>query len=280
MSVACPLCDGESAVPFVEKAGHAIVRCAGCGLVFAAEPPSAAELRALYAEPSYFAGERYYLDYVAHERNHRRLARRVLREMARHAPGRGRLLDVGAAAGFLLDEARRDGWQAAGVELSPSMSRHARDSLGLEVVSGALQDAGFAPASFDAVSFIDSIEHVAEPRATVARALELLKPGGIMSVLTPNVASALARLMGPGWPHYTPPEHLLYFSRSTLCQLLGSAGLRVESVSALGHYFSLAELGNKLLSRRFGRADSLRRLSIYLDVGDLFVTARLPGPTS
>lgn len=272
MRVACPLCDGHESARHVEKDGHAIVRCVACGLVFAAERPSAAELRALYADPSYFAGERYYLDYLAFERNHRRLARRLLRELARHAPARGRLLDVGAAAGFFLDEARRDGWQVAGVEPSPGMSRHARESLGLDVTEGTLADVTLPVASFDAVCFIDSIEHLSEPRATLAQALELLAPGGIVSVLTPNVESTLARVMGRAWPHYTPPEHLLYFSRSTLCRLLGSAGMRVESVSTLGHYFSLAELGNKLVSKGFARGP--RGPSIYLDVGDLFVIAR------
>src|SRR5512135_568152 len=97
----CPLCDGESFAPFVQKRGHAIVRCLECGLVFAAERPSSEELHALYADPRYFAGDRYYLDYLAHEQNHRRLARRVLALADRHAPDKGRWLDVGAAAGFL-----------------------------------------------------------------------------------------------------------------------------------------------------------------------------------
>ncbi|MBK8997696.1 MAG: class I SAM-dependent methyltransferase [Myxococcales bacterium] len=275
---ACPVCRSPSLASRFSVRGFAILRCGECGVGLSWPRPRQDEVSGIYTDASYFHGAGYYLDYVAHEDNHRRLARRVLAELESVLPPGGRILDVGAAAGFFLDEARARGFSVTGVELSPEMSRHARDELALDVQSAAFEPSRFGRARFSAVTFLDSLEHFVDPEAALAGARSLLEPGGAVALLTPNVASPLARLLGARWPHYTPPEHLWYFSPGSLARLLARVGFEQQHRGSLGHHWSLDELSTKLAprARRAARALGLeRRLarSVYLNVGDLFVIA-------
>jgi SAM-dependent methyltransferase len=279
--VDCNLCGGSSSSSdlITEKEGLSVVRCRGCGLVYVSPRPSAADLASLYRDPSYFQGGDWYLDYLGNEPNYRRLFRRLLDLLERQHPDRGRLLDVGCAAGFLLDTARSDGWQVAGVELSPAMADHAEKRLGLAVHRGELAAAGFADASFDAVTFCDSIEHMTDPLGALAEARRVLRSNGTLLVMTQNVGSSLARCMGRRWPHLTPREHIYYFSAETLRQALEKAGFRPFERRAIGHYWTLGEIVRKLAppTGRIAAAPAIRRLfavSLYLNVGDLVMMAR------
>lgn len=277
-AVSCVLCPASTTRRVIEKHGYPVVRCRGCGLVFAARRPAADRISALYADPSYFRGRRYYLDYLGSEAGHRRLARELLGALTRHG-AEGRLLDVGCAAGFLLDEARSAGFRAAGVELSPRLAAVAR-GRGFEVREGELAAAGFEPACFDAIVLADSLEHVIDPVATLVEARRVAAAGALILILTPNVESRLARLLGRRWPHYTPPEHLWYFAPSTLERVLGEAGFSVLEQSSSAHWFRLGELVAKALPER-ARGRWLPRalpFELRLNVGDLLVIGRARRP--
>lgn len=267
---ACPICHEGVLRRRHRVNGFDVLGCPECKVGLAWPLPSASELAEIYRDPRYFSGASYYLDYLRHEQNHRRLARRVLRVLG--PPGA--LLDVGAAAGFFLDEARRAGWSPVGVEPSPEMSRHARDELGLDVTTGAFEPAGFGSRRFRAVTFLDSLEHFSDPEAALAGARELLEPGGVLAILTPNGESPLAKLMGARWPHYTPPEHVWYFSSASLRRVLARVGFELRREGSVGHYWSIEELSTKLapaLGRRLG--PRLLGKNVYLNVGDLLVIA-------
>jgi SAM-dependent methyltransferase len=75
--------------------------------------------------------------------------------LSRHATP-GRVLDVGAAAGFLQAGLGDAGWTATGLEPNATMVAHARDVLGLDTVQGSLENPPDRPA-FDAVCLIQVI---------------------------------------------------------------------------------------------------------------------------
>jgi len=136
----------------------------------------------------------------------------------------GRVLDVGCSTGLFLREMALAGWDAVGVELTPTAVRYARERFGLEVFEGMLEDAPLAAGSFDAVTFWDVLEHVYSPSATLARTAELLRPGGVVAINVPSWDSLDRRLFGRHWQGYDPPRHLYVFTRPTLTDLLGRAG--------------------------------------------------------
>jgi 2-polyprenyl-3-methyl-5-hydroxy-6-metoxy-1,4-benzoquinol methylase len=134
-------------------------------------------------------------DYLVEEEGRRRTARRLLDLLAKHVPS-GRLLEVGCGHGLLLDEARRRGYDAEGLELSVDAARHARDALGLTVRETVLEDTALDGECYDAVLLIDVLEHLDDPVAALKRAGSLLAAGGALLIVTPDPSSLTARVAG------------------------------------------------------------------------------------
>jgi 2-polyprenyl-3-methyl-5-hydroxy-6-metoxy-1,4-benzoquinol methylase len=196
-----------------------LLLCRECGAVQQPSLPRGERLHGLYRQSSDDA-------YLTEEAGRRATAARLLDLVAPHVPA-GRLLDVGCGPGLLLDEARRRGYATAGLELMPSAARHARQALGLDVREIALEDFD-EPDGFDVVVLADVIEHLDDPVAGVAHAARLLRPGGVLCVVTPDPSSVTARLAGSRWWGYLP-AHTCLLPRRTLRELLAAAGLVVST---------------------------------------------------
>src|SRR6266566_1064520 len=208
LSVRCLVCGGTHAKQRFVQRGYPVLRCADCGMEFVAPTPSPSEL-ADYYDRSYAVPLELYA--AASERNAARIA-----DLERWSPARGRLLELGASYGHSLAAARDRGWDVVGVELSPTASTYARTHFGLTVLNCDLADARLADASFDAVIGWHVLEHVRNPRDQLLRLASLLKPGGVLGLRVPNVASFGARAAGQWWPWMCPPAHLWFFSSASL----------------------------------------------------------------
>src|SRR5262249_2407855 len=113
-----------------------------------------------------------------------------------------------------------------GVELSPSAARTSRERVpGATIHCGRLEDVALPAAGFDVCVLCDVIEHVRDPVRFVRAIQSLLARDGVLYVATPSLDSWSARLLGANWMEYKP-EHLSYFNRNTLQNLLYKAGYR------------------------------------------------------
>ena len=175
-----------------------------------------------------------------------RLYTRVLTEARRRlgSPAHGsapRLLDVGCATGALLDYSRKFGFDPYGVELNPHFARYASETFALPVVAGELDASCFERGYFDAIALLDLIEHVPDPLAMLNTARELLRPGGLLAVYTPNHRSLMAwlavtgyrlsggRLRGPVHVVFGT-NHVSFFDHHTLPDVVRRAGFECEAV--------------------------------------------------
>jgi 2-polyprenyl-3-methyl-5-hydroxy-6-metoxy-1,4-benzoquinol methylase len=247
-SHACGICAGPAELFLAGRAGgigpeafsptchrpgeHAdLYRCADCGTVQQPGLPGGDELAALYREMEDDA-------YLHEEAGRRVAANQLLDLVAAHRPA-GRLLDVGCGHGLLLDEARRRGFDPLGLELSGRAAAHARAALGLEVREETLEELAAAdPAPFDAIVLADVVEHLEDPRRALDLCTELLAPGGVLCVVTPDPGSLTARLARSRWWGYLP-AHTYLLPRRTLRELLSARGLIVTADVGLVRTFSL-----------------------------------------
>jgi len=204
--------------------GYRLLRCAHCGLLVTELPANfdtASIYTAEYFEGGGEAGKCAYESYRASKPILLKEFSRTVQRIRRFKPT-GRLLEIGCAYGFFLEAASRY-YQAVGIEVSEHAARIAQDS-GFDVRITCLEDAGFADHSFDIAVMLDTIEHLPRPRRTLKEVFHILAPSGAVLITTGDVSSLHARIMGSRWRLLTPPQHVFFFSRYTLCKLLRGLG--------------------------------------------------------
>jgi SAM-dependent methyltransferase len=180
------------------------------------------------------------------EERHDQVSRRRLKTILRllgTAPAATRLLDVGCSSGAFLAAAARMGFQVAGVEPSPEAAETARHA-GFRVFSGLLEEARYPEGGFDAVSLIEVVEHLRDPRALLTECRRILRPGGIAMVSTPNATSWTARVMGSRWEVFSlrgMGGHLSFFNPGSLRLIAGRTGFDMARLET--RHVRLAEKG-------------------------------------
>jgi SAM-dependent methyltransferase len=140
-------------------------------------------------------------------------------------PG-GALLDVGCGNGDALARMCGYGWAGEGVDTDPEAVANARARHGLTVHLGRLEDLRFPGETYDAVTMKHVIEHVHDPVALVRESLRILKPGGRLVLVTPNVNGFGHRWFGEDWRGLEPPRHLHLFPPAALKLCAIRAGFR------------------------------------------------------
>jgi 2-polyprenyl-3-methyl-5-hydroxy-6-metoxy-1,4-benzoquinol methylase len=232
----------------------ALRRCHDCDFIFA-EDEEVRSLTRLYeqlTDPEYEKSQ----DTRALQMRWLISAARDLRPEARS------LLDVGAGSGLLVAEARRQGLDAIGVEPSRALVKMARSQNAVEVLPGIFPHPQLAGRRFDLIFLVDVIEHVSNPLELLRHCAEALNARGVAVLITPDIGSFTARVVGKRWWHFRL-AHVGYFSRRSLAAITGAAGLMVLKrfrakwffrvyylAERLAHYLPVAGLNR--LAPRFG----------------------------
>jgi SAM-dependent methyltransferase len=242
-TVRCPLCRGGTGIVEPRKTRllnlrepYAICRCEACGFLFLNPQPTVDELSAMYASDPYYAKEN-----ATRGAGRRRFYHARMERLEHWRPERGDMLGLGCLeGGYALEVARSRGWQVAAVEFSPILADHARSVLGIDVtVSDAWRLSPFQGSRFEAI-VSQSLEHVPDPRETLAQCRDLLAPNGLLMLEVPNqfhslidlLKLAVVRIVGDRafrWFHrdITFEYHTLYFTPATLRALLAYEGFEV-----------------------------------------------------
>jgi SAM-dependent methyltransferase len=252
-----------------------LVRCRRCDLLFVnPRVPASLMLGGYAAGPD--------PDYVSQMASRERTFARALERLEKLAPSKGRLLDVGTAAGAFLKAARDRGWDAVGVEPNGWLAEWGRSEYGVSIQIGTIDDVRYPEAHFDVVTMWDVIEHTPDPAHALTRVHRLLKPGGVLIVNYPDIGSSVARFMGRRWP-FLSSVHLYYFTRETMKALLERTGYTPLHLAAhvqrlqLEYILDRASVASPRLSR-FGvglvRALRLGRVEVPYWLGQTFVAAR------
>lgn len=175
---------------------------------------------------------------------------------AMHLPApkrKARVLDVGCGSGVLLARMKALGWDVEGVEVDPGAVEAGR-KRGLAVRLGTLHEQRFPDASFDAIHSAHVIEHVHDPVGLLKECRRILRPGGNLVFLTPNIQSWGHETYREAWLNLDPPRHLILFTAAGMRRAAGEAGLSIEridsSIRTAWVYGALSEC-----IRRTGRAE-------------------------
>ena len=103
-----------------------------------------------------------------------------------HTQGSATILEIGCGTGWLCDRLGAFG-SVTGIDLADAVIERARVRVPqARFLAGDFATAPLAPASFDAVVTLETIAHVRDQQAFVARIHEILRPGGVLLLTTQN----------------------------------------------------------------------------------------------
>lgn len=162
-------------------------------------------------------------------------------------------LDVGCGVGGFVAAAIDNGWRGMGIDLAEGAVKVGR-RFNLPLQCTNFFSASIADQSKDLITMFEFIEHVPDPGAFLKRAEDVLRPGGILYLTTPNFNSLDRLLLGHRW-EAIHVEHLTYFTPRTLKRLLADrTGLHLVEMQTRNMSVGLT---SAVLSR-FVRSDSVR----------------------
>jgi cyclopropane fatty-acyl-phospholipid synthase-like methyltransferase len=209
----CPLCFSNHIAELGNSYAHAsLCHCTDCGFSFAAQRPSASALEThynSYRRNNHFSEitrKRYneLLNTLEHHRKH------------------NRLLDVGCGDGYFLETAKARGWEVFGTEFTQNAVEICR-AKGITMFQGTILDVP-QELEFDVITTFEVIEHMNNVTEFAARTHTLLRSGGLFYFTTPNFNSLSRRKLKGNWRVIDYPEHLSYFTSSTIVRLLTKQG--------------------------------------------------------
>jgi len=227
MDKVCKICgsqDYRHYLKFKDK-GREIVACSDCK-TFRTMP---------YFEMDYRDQKLYCEHYIKNEDNFRDFAKVLLEAVKRHRQ-KGRLLDIGCAVGFLMEEAMREGFEAEGIELNEKAVNIA-SSKGLNVKKCTLQRSGYEKNIFDVVILNHVLEHIIEPNRFMQDLRTILKDTGILVIGVPNHGSLVAGLFRRQWYGWGIPEHIWHFDRESFANLLYNNSFKVKEMVQNSQYY-------------------------------------------
>ena len=211
--------------------------CCECGFIYA-NPLPHHNLIDLYRDmfdPEYLAGSHYRKAQMA----------RILDVSTRYHPNAENILDIGAGLGLLLEVAKNRGFSVDGVEPSRWCVDTAARINGIRLHCGTIEECSQKLMQYDLVSMIDVIEHTSKPIALIRHAKNMLKTGGRLIIVTIDIGSPIARLMGKRWWHHRI-AHVGYFNRKSMRRALNRCGLELIGDHFAGWRFPLSYIWSRM----------------------------------
>jgi SAM-dependent methyltransferase len=238
-ALSCPLCR-KASVTFHARARDIeyltldqwfdFYRCTDCQILFV-EPMLTDHLELIYP-PNYYSFVDAPKTVAASIKEW--IDRRTFQRALKSVPGDSlSALDVGGGTGWLLNIIRQADSRLTNtcvIDIDPEAETAARKA-GHDYFLGRIEDFP-EHKKFDVILMLNLIEHVADPRAVLHKARQLLTPQGRLFIKTPNFEAMDARVFrNHSWAGYHTPRHFVLFTRDSFTRLCADCGLDIVSVS-------------------------------------------------
>ncbi|MGC8880461.1 MAG: class I SAM-dependent methyltransferase [Anaerolineae bacterium] len=169
----------------------------------------------------------------------------------------------------LLRLASEEGAEAYGIEPDTPAALYGKQVLGQSIFNGVLKDANFEDGYFDAVVSFQVFEHLPDPAAELREIWRVLRSDGLLAIDVPNVDNFVCRFLRGYHRHFATPQHLWFYTPTTMRRLLEQAGFKVVAVDFPTRFLSLEHVCRhhiamynqrvgELLARIFSRVGLLK----------------------
>jgi 2-polyprenyl-3-methyl-5-hydroxy-6-metoxy-1,4-benzoquinol methylase len=238
--VDCDLCGSAEKILIKTEENYPISRCRNCSLIYVNRIPNIEEGKVI---GEYYEGTKAEIE--ASEWRYKDVSKYLVAEINSFHKEKGALLDVGCGYGFFLLEAKRNGWQVFGTELSHIAVNYAREKQNLpDVYFSDLSDIEFSVDKFDAINLTNVLEHVPSPTVILDNCASKLATGGVLLIRVPNMDfhnlkekfSSIIKFLGLGkggeltYLATRPPLHLIGYTSRTMEKYFAKAGLETVEI--------------------------------------------------
>lgn len=155
--------------------------------------------------------------YIEKEAMFRQLFGHVIAFVKRNLAS-GKLVDVGAGVGLLVNEAIKAGFDAIGFEPSKVSVVAAKKYFGISLLSTLFDKRKVK--SVDGVVINHVLEHVENPKILLSDVADSILANGYLFIGVPNFGSFMAQLKKGRWQSLIPDQHWWHFTLSTLDALI------------------------------------------------------------
>jgi len=209
-TIDCPICNGNRFTKLFKKHGEPFVRCNYCSLVIINPRPVYDDVIDTYDED-------YSTGYIKKADKKIQRAKRWTKAVQKYGVKKGRWLDVGCSAGFIIKAVEELGFEGHGVDVEKHGVEFAKNNLGLKnIYHGILEEQKYPNGYFDVISAYDVIEHVPDLNSFIAELKRILSPDGVIDIRTPDIGHWAVPKKLKNWNAILPSEHLYYFDKRTL----------------------------------------------------------------
>jgi SAM-dependent methyltransferase len=243
VNAACPLCGNDDVklvtrnLRFDKQAD--VCQCSGCKLVFL-------DQQSFQLPPDFYEKE-YHQSYLTHVEpdaldpkvyfeKMKKVTAPWAKRFAEMLEGDEVVLDMGCSTGHFMDLIKDKTKAIYGHDLNANEVNFCKDELGLDVSNVPLAER-FREETFDYITLIFVLEHIADPIYFLNHLKKFLKPGGKLLIVVPNISDPLVSLYDiPEFSSfYYCIEHLFYYNCKTITSLFEKSGLKGE-VEAVQEY--------------------------------------------
>jgi len=206
-------CRQSRSVLFTKK-NYPIFQCDKCGHRFIKIANHETHVSDVYSDDYFFSGKDGYPNYFNERDLLYEQGLRYARLISKYI-NPGKVLDIGSAAGFILNGFKDSGWSCYGIEPNETMAAYGRDKLGLNIKTGSIETFE-SNERFDLINMTQVIGHVYNPDNALRNVSRLVKANGLVLVESWNMKSLIARMFGRRWHEYSPPSVIHWYSDKTL----------------------------------------------------------------
>jgi len=244
--------------------GFKVIECKQCQFKHVNPIPTDEELEKLYAAEFYSAKKKnYFKDSEADLEWWREVYGNHF-ELIKKWTKKRKLLDIGSGPGYFIKSGQDCGFEVTGLEPSIEAVRYAK-KLGVKVINDFFSSQTVKKLGrFDIVSMNLVLEHIPDPETFLKNVNQILKPGGILFIISPNDYNPFQNILkekmkfDPWW--VSPMQHINYFNFDSITKLLKKVGFKKLDASATypmelfllsgENYVGKRSLGRKCHSKR------------------------------
>lgn len=224
-NIQCIFCNRSSDQVVIEENGYKGRKCPNCGLIFISPRPTFAEILNLYANDHAHTSSEAHISDAFRKRLYAKHNLRIIKKFIKN----GSMLEIGAGAGYFLDEARKEGFEVYGLEFNNIQADFIRTKLMIPCENSPLDISIFNRKKFDIIYHCDVISHFYNPILEFQKINNKLKKNGIVVFETGNLGDAKKEYYR-FITKFQYPDHLFFFNENNLKELLKRTGFEVIKI--------------------------------------------------